>query len=349
MSTPFNPAPTTLAEVSDPAWLSAMLGQSWSGVTVTGVTVVETLVTQATKIRLVLDVEGGGPNVPTTICIKGILTDTGAPKSASIVETLFYRTIADQQPVRVPRCFYAGLSDAGDNGVIVMEDLIVEGATFLSALSPLTPEDAKQTLEMLAALHAAGWNDRPLFDQRFVISFLDMITRTPIMPSEALQELLDGPRGAFLTPDVKDAARLQTGLEALAAQVRGRPLCLIHGDAHAGNVYRDAGGFGLVDWQILQRGEWAQDVAYHLAAVLSPEDRRAHERDLLDHYRARLKAFGGPDLEAGEAWTRYRAGMIYGYYLWSITRKVEPEITNEFVRRLGLAVSELDSFGAVGA
>ena len=41
--------------------------------------------------------------------------------------------------------------------------------------------------------------------------------------------------------------------------------------------------------------------------------------------------------------------MIYGYYLWSITRKVEPEITNEFVRRLGLAVSELDSFGAVGA
>jgi aminoglycoside phosphotransferase (APT) family kinase protein len=139
-----------------------------------------------------------------------------------------------------------------------------------------------------------------------------------------------------------------TAPRPIAAQVREQPNCLVHGDAHAGNVYRDAEGqLGIVDWQVLQKGEWAQDVAYHLAAVLAPEDRRVHERRLLDHYLGRLKSLGGPAIDADIAWTRYRAGMVYGYYLWAITRKVDPEITHEFVRRLGLAVSNLDSFAVV--
>jgi aminoglycoside phosphotransferase (APT) family kinase protein len=148
---------------------------------------------------------------------------------------------------------------------------------------------------------------------------------------------------------VRDAARLQKGLEALAADVRGRPLCLVHGDAHAGNVYRDTGGaLGLVDWQILQKGSWAMDVAYHLAAVLPPEVRRASERQLLADYCARLTVHGGPEIGADEAWRSYRIAMIYGYYLWSITRKVEPEIIDTFVHRLGTAVHDLESFELLG-
>ena len=139
------------------------------------------------------------------------------------------------------------------------------------------------------------------------------------------------------------------GLASLAAQVRALPNTLVHGDAHAGNVYRTAAGkLGIVDWQILQKGEWAQDVAYHLGAVLTPEDRRTHERRLVDHYLERLKALGGPAIDREEAWTRYRAGMVYGYFLWAITRKVDPPVILEFVRRLGLAVSDLDSYAVVG-
>ena len=38
------------------------------------------------------------------------------------------------------------------------------------------------------------------------------------------------------------------------------------------------------------------------------------------------------------------AAMVYGFYLWAITRKVEPAITHEFVRRLGIAADDLQSF-----
>jgi len=326
-----------------------MLSARWPDAKVLGVTVVETLVTQATKVRLALDLTGGPEDIPRCICIKGILTDTQAPSTASVVETRFYRQIADRLPVRVPRCLHAGLNDAGDNGVIVMADEIEAGSTFLSALTPFTVDEARDSLEQLALLHVEGWQGRALYDEPWIPRFLDMITQQPIVPPEVLQQMLEGPKGATLPPVVKDAARLQSALEKFAQQVREAPACLVHGDAHAGNIYRSAQGYGLVDWQILQKGEWSQDVAYHLAAVLSPEDRRTHERDLLDHYRARLKAMGGPDLAAEAAWLRYRAAMVYGYYLWMITRKVEPAITNEFSRRLGLAVADLESFEAIGA
>lgn len=348
--TSFDPAPKHLDEVVTPQWLGAMLNARWPGVTVRKVETVETLVTIATKIRLALTLDGAAHDTPTSVCIKGVLTDTGGHPSASIVETLFYAHAADTLGVRVPSCIHAGLSASGDFGVIVLRDEIAAGGHFCTALEPFTPDEAAAGLDQLAQLHVAGWDGTPSYDMPWIPRFLDRISAAPLMPLDVLQGLLDGPRGDPLPDAIRSAERLQQALGHLAAQVRDRPNCLIHGDAHAGNVYRDAEGrTGIVDWQVLQKGEWAQDVAYHLAAVLKPEDRAAHERRLLEHYLDRLKALGGPAIDPEEAWTRYRVGMVYGYFLWAITRKVEPQIINEFVRRLGLASSELDSFALLEA
>ncbi len=342
--TEFEPAPADLEAVTSKNWLSQMLGRQ-----VHSVTIVELLATQATKVRLKLEVAGGGADAPTEICIKGVLTDTGALPSASIVETLFYRDAAALLPVHVPECIHAGMNADGSRGVIVMRDVIAAGGSFCTALDPFTPDQAIDGLDQLAQLHTASPPGSTAFGFAWAKSFLDRISKQPIIPHEALQALLDGPRGEPLTAAVRDAGRLQAGLVALAAKVRAGPLCLVHGDAHAGNVFRDAdGALGLVDWQILQKGSWAMDVAYHLAAVLTPEVRRANERALLADYCARAKALGGAEFSAGEAWRSYRVAMVYGYYLWAITRKVEPEIINTFVHRLGTAVQDLESFEVLG-
>ena len=345
----FDPAPTRLNDVVSPVWLTTLLADRWPGAVVREIRIIETLVTMATKVRLSLSVEGGGVDVPTEICIKGILTPTGAPASSSIVESLFYQKVAAQIDVRVPGCIHAELNASGTNGVVVMHDMVAAGGRFCTALEPFTPEQAMNGLDQLATLHAASWQGSPLYDLPWIPRFLDMFAGGGVMPQQMLQDLLDGERGAPLPSSIRSAERLQRGLSALADRVRAVPNCLVHGDAHAANVYRTAdGALGIVDWQILQKGEWAQDVAYHLAAVLSPEDRRAHERALLDQYRARLRTLGGPDLDREVAWERYRAAMIYGYFLWAITRKVEVPVINEFVRRLGLAVDDLESFALVG-
>lgn len=342
--TAFDPAPVDLDTVVSPVWLTGILAARWPDARVTGVEIVEILATQATKVRFEIDIRGDD-TAPTRLCIKGVLTDTGAPPSASIVETLFYREVAATLPVLVPGCVHAGLNADGSRGVVVMHDVIAAGGTFCSALAPLTPDEARDGLDQLAQLHHATPPGSEAFAKPWARSFLDQIARQPIIPRDALQALLDGSRGERLHPRVRDAGRLQKALERLAAEVREGPLCLVHGDAHAGNIYRQQDGrLGLVDWQILQKGSWAQDVAYHLAAVLTPEDRRVHERALLDDYRARLKALGGPDIDAEAVWRAYRAALTYGYYLWAMTRKVEPEITDAFVYRLGTAVDDLDAF-----
>lgn len=351
--TQFNPAPVTLAEVLSPEWLSTMLGARWPGTVVRGVEVIEVLATQATKARIALDIvsegQGGGGTVPTRLCIKGVLTDTGAVPSASIVETLFYREAAAGLPVLVPGCIHASLSADGTRGVIVMNDVIAAGWRFCSALEPFTADEAADGLAALARLHVASQPGSAAFGFDWARSFLDQISKQPIIAQDALQALLDGPRGVLLAAETRDAGRLQKALEALAADVRAGPLCLVHGDAHAGNVYRQAdGALGLVDWQILQKGSWAMDVAYHLAAVLTPEVRRANERRLLAEYCAQLAALGGPAINADDAWRAYRVAMIYGYYLWAITRKVDADITNAFVHRLGTAAQDLESFALLG-
>jgi len=344
---PFDPAPRDLEAVLEPAWLSRALAPHLGGAHVVEVVVVELLATQATKVRLALRFDGDESGLPAHICIKGVLTDTGCPTAASLGETRFYRDMAACLPVRVPDCLYAGFSEHQDNGVIIMRDIKAAGGLFMTALVPLAPDDARDTLSQIAALHAATWNGSAPYAQGWMGRFLDRMALDGLLPADTLQDLLDGDRGAPLPVEIKDAARLQRALALLARQGHAEPNCLVHGDAHAGNLYRDAGGIGIVDWQIFQQGEWALDIAYHVASVLTPEDRRIHECGLLDHYRHELKAKGGPDLDRDHAWVRYRSAMLYGYYLWTITRKVEAPVILEFVRRLGLAVADLDSFALV--
>jgi hypothetical protein len=345
----FDPAPTQLKHVLDTRWLSAMLQFRWPGTVVKEAVVVEQIVTMATKVRLALRLDDRCETAPTRICVKGVLLSTGAVAASSITETMFYRDVADALDVRVPHCIHAGLNAAGSNGVIVMEDLVAAGARFCSALEPCSAEQVARGLDELAMLHVAGREGTSLYAVPFASRFLERITGAPIMPVDVLQSLLHDPRGDVLPPKLRDAAVLQRALEGLAVLVRGQPSCLIHGDAHAGNVYVDANGdIGLVDWQVLQKGHWSQDVAYHVAALLTPEERRRHERELLDRYLTTIRSLGGAPVDREDAWRCYRASMIYAFYLWAMTRKVDPLVTYEFVRRLGFAVDDLDSYTLVG-
>jgi aminoglycoside phosphotransferase (APT) family kinase protein len=166
---------------------------------------------------------------------------------------------------------------------------------------------------------------------------------------DQLQGLLDGPRGQGLDPATRSAGRLGAAMRALAARDAARPQFLVHGDAHAGNIFRTADGkTGLIDWQLLQRGGWALDVAYHLNAVLPTDVAERGERRLLGHYLELMRGHGCDVPGAEEAWRQYREAAIYGYYLWAITRRVDPPIIEMFTGRLGRAVERLESHALLG-
>lgn len=350
-----NPAPTSTAAVLDPRWLAATVYRDHPGIRITGVEIVETLVTTATKLRATVHIESPPAGIVTNVCIKGMLDDAGAPYVSSGIaktEARFYAEGAPQLAARammIPHCLHAGIDPANDHGLIVMEDLVARGARFLSALTPYTPEEAAASLEQMARLHATSWDGRTTFALPWLARTIEAIAARSLIPLDLLQQLMDGPRGTPLPRAILDAGRLHRAIGSIAQRFGRQPGCLVHGDAHAGNLYQLDGAIGLIDWQLAQRGHWALDVAYHLAAALTPEDRRTGEAALLDHYLDRLAAFGGPRMVREEAWDDYRAAMLYAYYLWSITRRVDPVITHEFVRRIGTAVTDLDSFAVAEA
>lgn len=348
------PAPLNVAEILDPEWLQAHAYRDVPGVRVLGAREVWRQENTATKVRIAVDLDGPDTAVR-AICVKGMLDESGQKwlgNGNSITETRFYRDLAPAlrtAGVRVPPCLYTGIDKRSGHGLIVMEDLVAAGAEFLTALTPYSPNQARQSLAQLARLHSITGPGTPAYATRFDGITLRTMAKESLIPLPLLQEQLDGPRGAPLPDAIRDAGRLHAALAPLVERFAGEEACLVHGDAHAGNLYRQDGDAGVIDWQIVQHGHWAQDVAYHIGAALDVEDRRAHERDLLAHYFDVRERLGAPVPDRETGWRHYGAAMLYGYYLWAITRRVQQDITHEFVRRLGIGVADHDSFALVGA
>lgn len=338
--------PNTVEMALDPAWLSQALSGVSGGKAVTAVEQVEYIKTMATKIRFAVTYEGSDESH--AYCIKGLLDiDEGNASlgSTCVTEADFYSRIAPHMDVRVPDCLVAVVDREKQQAAIIMRDVIAQGGTFCSALDIFTADDAASSLAALAALHARS---DLLKGNDWIVPRSGQIARMPNLTGESIQGLMDDPRGDNLTPEVRSGANILAAMRAFADLSDTRPQFILHGDSHAGNIYRTAQGLGIIDWQVLQHGSWALDVAYHLNAVLPVEVAEAEERRLLGDYLARMRA-AGMDMPGDEdAWTQYREGVAYGLFMWAITRRVDPPIIHRFTDRLGKAAMRHDTFRLLG-
>lgn len=346
-----SPAPLDLDVVLSAEWLDGVLGPRASGVHVARTEVVESLVTIASKVRFRVEfapgVPGGDAPLPDALCVKGYF----APESAAFaslgqVEARFYTEVAPHLSVEVPPCVHAGIDPGTGHGLVLMADLVARGCTFLTASSPYSVDQAAATLEQLARLHTA---DLPAGLRRADWLAPRIAGYLAYVSEDRLQAQLDDGRADGLDPAVRDTGRLRAALALVAERSAADARCLVHGDAHAGNLYATAGGRpGLIDWQVVQWGWWALDVAYHLGAVLDVGDRERHERALLDHYLDVAHAHGGDPPPADAAWDAYRDALVYGYYMWAITQRVDRPVIETFVARLGGAVEHHETLDRLG-
>ena len=332
-----NPAPTNIEELLDPTWLSAALSTPDTQVKVASVALAERIKTVASKLRIKVAYDGDA-KLPTSLCIKVNIDQTKASsKINSVNETRFYRDLGSSVGLRIPNCYYAGINGETGEGVLILEDLIDSGCRFRTARIPYTVDEVAGTLAELAQMHAAYWDDKEVLQQPWLRARIRGLI--DIVGDEQLGQQLNDGRFDRLDPQYRDPHRLKCALGALDARRTQGPVTLTHGDTHAGNLYVTAsGGHGFLDWQIVQRNCWALDVAYHIAGVLSTDDRTVAERELLDHYLDCLGRNGVTAPNDTDAWSTYRANLVYGHYLWAITRFVDRDITEEMCSRLGAAV-----------
>jgi hypothetical protein len=274
------------------------------------------------RLTLAYNQAGADAGLPKTMWLKSWLNDLKSFHLAAgsiIGEIVFYR-FAGRLPVRAAGSYYSGI-DASGQGLVLMEDMVASKARFLSSDMPLDLQQVRDGLDQLARLHGAYW-DIALPDPSVLWPTLPNrgplaeIMRDQVVPAQAealRQPHLEGKLPAELLVDgVFGNAMLK--LFDLASQA---PLCLIHFDPHLGNLaLNEKGEAVFVDWQFFRIGNWSHDVSYFVASALTPENRRAWERDLLRYYLERLAAHGGTPPSFDAAWKAYGAGQLYGVFAW---------------------------------
>ena len=339
----------------DAAWLSRVLAVADDRPVIDHVTHGPLIHGAGTKLRVDLRYRHNPAALPERLWIKA----GWEPHSPALErvgsyakEAHFYARLAEPSGARAPRCFAAGW-DGDGRAFVVLEDLHDRGADLWNCRVARPVADVVAMLDTLARFHAAWWEDpatlaMPLVD-------VPMRATGPLAEwprangAERLNAVLSGPRGEGLPAHVRDGQRIERAfwrmVESLDTPAGG---CLLHGDPHPGNCFSDAdGGAGLYDWQTVARGPWAYDVAYMIVTALSVEDRRLHERALLDGYRDRLRAHGvavPPDRDG--AWELYRRHIAYPMLIWPtnhVTHQSEENI-RALTYRLGMAADDFGFF-----
>ncbi len=335
--------PTTVEEVLDPQWLSEALEDISSDDRIVAATTVESTKTLAEKVRFRITIQGGdGRQRVRAYCVKAHLA--GSPGHTLVAEARFYRELAPLVEIRTPRAYFAGVDEAADQAMIIMDDVISAGGQFLSAKTPYSLATTRDSLGQLAGLHASTWGDARTANLGWLSPRIGEMA--DLFPTEALQQLLDDGRAPGVATELRDAENL---VEAVRRTAHHELTCVIHGDTHSGNVYLDgAGRASWLDWQVVQRGNWATDISYHLATVLDIDMRRAHETELLHHYLQELEHHGVAAPSWEDAWEQYTLSFSYGYFLWVITKISSRSIVLIHIPRLAAALADHNTFRRLG-
>jgi aminoglycoside phosphotransferase (APT) family kinase protein len=309
----------------DAARVSQLLSARHPGVEVTAAEVLDETEGSASRLRLRLTyTPGADGGLPTTMFLKRNLAHFNFPTEMYSTEVRIYRDVLPSLDLESPAVYAIEAAADDVRFTILMEDLAQRpGARLGIVTDPATPEEVDSVLATVAKLHAAWWGA----DRVGALPWLTAPTANPPMrfwaeigPRLVRRHLRSGHRTGVVDPRRWPEDELWTAFDRMVAADSTGPPTLLHGDVHAGNVYYVEGGEGgLLDWQLSLRGSWALDVTYLLITALTPADRRAHERELLGRYLARLAASGIEVPEWDEAWTRYRQNVLYGVLMWLIT------------------------------
>jgi hypothetical protein len=301
--------PLDVADLT-PAWFAEVLGRD-----VTDVDVLDHHSGTTGRAHVALR---GARGVPSTLFVKlapfdetqrAFVTSVGM----GIAEARFYRDIAPEVPLRVPRVWFADFE--GERYVMVFEDLVANGCRFPHPKDADIEFRARDIVEQLAPLHAQYW-ETPRFESGGDLEWLAGKgtgqagggAKFVKMAVDALGDRLDD---AFhRLADVYLARN-----DDIVALWNAGPRTLVHGDPHMGNLFVDgrAGDrTGFLDWAMVGRSPGIRDIAYVLCNSIPADVRAPAERELVARWCAVLREHG-IDIDDDDAWDQYRLFAVYSW------------------------------------
>lgn len=230
-------------------------------------------------------------------------------------EVNFYRHVAPELGISLPRCYYAAIEGEGPEFVLVLEDM-----------HPAEPGDqirgcdaavARAAVTELVGLQAPSWCRTDLARYDWLAGGGDDAGASRALYGQLLTPFLDR-YGARLEADERRIiAAVAESPGCPLFQPYGERFCLEHVDYRLDNMLIDARAapprVTVVDWQSVRMGKPLNDVAYFLGAGLHPEDRRPVEQDIVAAYHRGLQGAGVEGFDWADCWEDYRRGTFAGF------------------------------------
>ena len=362
---PWAPAPRPSdPRAVDGAFLTSVLATRHPGATVESLQDVggSEGTTDRRRVALQWNAAGRDAALPSALFLKGTSRTAknramAGGLSMATNEVLFYERVSRDVADICPRSF-AATSGHGARHLLVLEDLVAAGAKPYALADECDAQHADGVVRALAHLHAT-FERSP----RFATDLAFAKPMTQRAGAGLLRTTMRRVRSTFLKhadrhpvgPHATAMLRLvQRHDRALYARWEQGTQTLLHGDSHLGNTFQRADGrSGLLDWQVVFRGQGIREVAYFLGAGVPVELRRTHERALVQTYLDALAAAGGTAMSLDDAWLAYRFYLFDAWdsasicVLWPGLQS--PENVAASVARANAAVEDLEVDRAVAS
>jgi len=228
-------------------------------------------------------------------------------------EVHFYQELAGPSPLRVPICDWSALHPEVGYGALLLEDL--HDAQVLDQIESCSLELAQQAVEDLAGFHARWWDDpKPMGSEWLIGNMEERYQAVAALYGERSQLFAKRNR-EWLPSKFRDAmgsiARLVGTLARRAAEPGST---LVHGDFRLDNLILEqvdgTARICFIDFQLLNWGSGAYDLAYFMGQSLKTKARREHQELLLDAYHDKLLAGGVEGFSRTQLGADYREALL---------------------------------------
>jgi len=269
------------------------------------------------RVRLAYAERAAGRGAPASVVLKLAAQDTasratGVGLGIYAREVRFYDELGPRIGGPLPACSLALFDESEGWFTLLLED--AADAAPGDQIAGCSVAEAQLAMRALARLHAPVLGDAAL-------AGTDWLNRPSPINQALVAQLLPGfleRYGERVAGEHRALCERFVGrLDAWLADRRA-PQGLVHGDFRLDNLLFGEAGAGrpltVVDWQTVGWGGAVTDAAYFLGGGLRVEDRRAHERELLDAYHEALLANGVQEraLPWELCWEEYRRHAFAG-------------------------------------